>query len=182
LNQERESAKRFEEMALPQLDSAYNLAQYLARDVNDAEDIVQESYFRAFRAFGTFRGGEIRPWLLAIVRNTCNTWLSRNRARPPMSVPDERLDEVQSRAPDPQTALDRADEQQSLTEAIDRLPPEYREVIVLRELEGLSYKQIADFAQIPIGTVMSRLARAREKLERNLLGNSDQPQTRGGPV
>jgi RNA polymerase sigma-70 factor (ECF subfamily) len=166
LNQQPDSAARFEQMALPCLDSAYSLARHLCGNNNDAEDVVQESFLRAFKAFETFRGDNIRAWLLTIVRNTCYTWLNTNRARRGVTKSDELLNDVASDDPstDPQTAMDRQSDRQSLHDALALLPPEHREVIVLRELEGFSYRQIAEMAHIPIGTVMSRLARARENL------------------
>jgi RNA polymerase sigma-70 factor (ECF subfamily) len=154
----------YEETLLPHLDAAYNLARWLARDERDAEDIVQEAYLRAFKHFETFKGGDARPWLLAIVRNTYYTWIQRNRS-PEMTAPfDEEKDTHVSDTPDPEMVLLQETDRRMLRRALRKLPSEFLEVIVLREFEELSYKQIAKVAQVPVGTVMSRLARARKRL------------------
>lgn len=158
----------FEEAALPHLRAAYNLARWLTRDEADAEDVVQEAYLRAFKHFGSFHGGDGRPWLLAIVRNTCYTWMQHNRS-PELTIPlDDELHEIESKDLNPEALLLQSAETQMLRQALEELPLEFREVIVLRELEGLSYKQIADVVEIPLGTVMSRLARARKRLQQIL--------------
>ena len=162
--------QKFEAAAMPHLGAAYNLARWLTRDDTDAEDVVQEAYLRAFRFFGSFHGGDGRPWLLAIVRNTCYTWMQHNRS-PELSVPlDDELHEIESKDLNPEALLVQQADTLLVRQALEELPAEFREVIVLRELEGLSYKQIADVAEIPVGTVMSRLARARKRLQQILKG------------
>jgi RNA polymerase sigma-70 factor (ECF subfamily) len=155
----------FERSVLPHLPAAYNLARWLVRSDEDARDIVQESFLRAWRAFTQFRGGaDARAWLLAIVRNTGHSWLRRDATRRELVATDDSLDEEIDMTDPPDVAVVRNAEAVALRDAIDRLPVELREVIVLRELEEMSYKQIADVAEIPIGTVMSRLSRARHQL------------------
>jgi RNA polymerase sigma factor (sigma-70 family) len=158
----------FEEATLPHLNAAYNLARWLTRDETDAEDVVQEAYLRAYIHFASFRGGGGRPWLLAIVRNTCYTWMRQNRSPELTTFLDDELHEIESKDLDPEALLLQSADTQMVTKALEQLPLEFREVIVLRELEGLSYKQIADVADIPVGTVMSRLARARKRLQQSL--------------
>ena len=160
---EQSQAVRFEEIALPHLPAAYNLARWLVRNDHDAEDVVQEAYLRAFKFFGGYRGGESRTWLLTIVRNTCYTWLQRSRA-PELTDP---IDEKQDEAADfsnPELRLVQDVEAQMVRAALADLPLEFREVMAMRELEELSYKEIATIAELPIGTVMSRLARGRKRL------------------
>jgi len=159
---------RFERAVLPHLDAAYNLARWLTRNDHDAEDVVQEAYLRALKFFGGFRGGDSRAWLLAIVRNTCYTWIEQNRKHEMMTDFDEEAHDVESNDPNPETALLQSADQQMLKQALEALPVEFREVVILRELEGLSYKEIADLAHLPLGTVMSRLARARKRLQQDL--------------
>lgn len=148
---------------IPHLDAAYNLARWLLRSEADAEDVVQESYLRAFRFFDTFRGENSRSWMLTIVRNTCYSWIQRQQ---PQHAADEFNEESYKTEtiPDPERILERLQDEELLREALNKLQPEFREVIVLRELEGYSYKEIADLADIPLGTVMSRLARGRKML------------------
>jgi RNA polymerase sigma-70 factor, ECF subfamily len=163
--------ERFEAIVLPHLDAAYTLARYLTRDADDAQDIVQEASLRAFRYFAGFRGsepGEGRAWLLAIVRNTVRTWHDRNRHHAEATEFDEKLHSEAVADDHPEASAVRKSEREALRQAIDRLPAEFREVIVLRELEGLSYKEISDVAGVPVGTVMSRLSRARRRLEEAL--------------
>jgi RNA polymerase sigma-70 factor (ECF subfamily) len=155
----------FERQVLPHLDAAYNLARFLMRKDQDAEDIVQESALRAFRFFDSFRGENSRAWFLSIVRNTAFTALKRNRMDEQTIGFDEELHGGQIPALDAGIALDRAQDRQTVRAAIEELPAEFREAITLRELEGLSYKDIADIADVPIGTIMSRLARARRQLQ-----------------
>jgi RNA polymerase sigma-70 factor (ECF subfamily) len=155
----------FEQAVLPHLDAAYNLARWLTRNDHDAEDVAQEAILRAMRFFDGFHGGSFRPWLLTIVRNTYLTWLQKNRSHESTPLADE----VKSGEPTPEDLLIEQVDGESLRRALDALPAEYREVIVLRELEEMSYKEIADIAGIPIGTVMSRLARARRRLQQLLL-------------
>ena len=159
---------RFEQVVLPHLDAAFNLARWLTRNEQDAEDVVQEASLRAFKYFDGFQGGDSRAWLLRIVRNTCYTWLQRNRAHEITTSFDPLLHDVPSDAYDPENLVLRRVDAQRLRQALEDLPVEFREVMVLRELEGLSYKEIAAIADIPMGTVMSRLARARQRLQQCL--------------
>jgi RNA polymerase sigma factor (sigma-70 family) len=168
-----EERERFEQALLPHLDAAYNLARWLTHDDHDAEDLVQAAYLRALKFFGGFHGANARAWLLTIVRNACYTWLEQKRVRGPATAFDEGIHGVESDAMDPEKRLQREEDQQSVRRAVEELPLELREVVVLRELEGLSYKEIAAIAGIPLGTVMSRLARARERLHRRLSGCED---------
>jgi RNA polymerase sigma factor (sigma-70 family) len=160
--------ERFEQAFLPHLDAAYNLARWLTRNDHDAEDLVQAAYLRALRFFGGNRMANDRAWLLTIVRNTCFTWFEQNRARGTATASDEEIHGVAPDALDPERRLLREDQKQSVRRAVEELPLELREVVVLREMEGLSYKEIAAIAEIPLGTVMSRLARARERLRQRL--------------
>ena len=155
----------FERKVLPHLDAAYNLARFLMRNEQDAEDVVQEASLRAFRFFDNFRGENSRAWFLRIVRNTSFTVLKKNRPDEMNIAFDEELHGGQTPPMDAGVALDRAQDRQTVRAAIEQLPPEFREAITLRELEGASYKEIADIAGVPIGTVMSRLARARGQLQ-----------------
>ena len=155
----------FERKVLPHLDAAYNLARFLMRNEQDAEDVVQEAALRAFRFFDDFRGENSRAWFLRIVRNTSFTVLKKNRPDETNIAFDEELHGGQTPPMDAGVALDRAQDRQTVRAAIEQLPPEFREAITLRELEGASYKEIADIAGVPIGTVMSRLARARRQLQ-----------------
>jgi RNA polymerase sigma-70 factor (ECF subfamily) len=164
---ERNKLERFEESILPHLAAAYNLARWLTRNDRDAEDVVQEAYLRAFRFFGGFRGGDGRAWLLTIVRNTCYTWLQQNRSHEFATLDDE-MQQVESDEPSPEASLIASADTKLLTRALEELSVEYREAIVLRELEGLSYKEIADLVDVPLGTVMSRLARARKRLQQTI--------------
>lgn len=154
----------FEETILPHLDAAYNLARWLVRSPQDAQDIVQESFLRAFRFFPTYRGADSKAWLFAIVRNTCATW-ARSSSRLPLQSIDETVRPPRDPAPSVEERLSAAAEAAVLRNCIDLLPPEFREAIVMRELEEMSYRQIAEAASVPEGTVMSRLARARKRLE-----------------
>lgn len=156
---------RFEEVALPHLSAAYNLARWLVHDDNEAEDIVQEAYLRAFKFFGGFYGGDSRAWMLTIVRNTCYTWLQQNRVLRLAEPIDDKVDEAGVDESDPETLLLQRVDAQMVRDALQDLPVEFREVVVLREMEGLSYKEIANVVDIPIGTVMSRLKRGRTRLQ-----------------
>jgi len=167
--------ERFEEAMLPHLAAAYNLARWLTRNGPDAEDLVQDAYLRALKAFDGFRGDNGRAWLLRIVRNTCYTWLQENRVQELATAFDEEVHATEDGSTNPETLLLRSADKQFLNEALERLPLEFREVIVLRELEGLSYKEIAELAGIPVGTVMSRLARARERLQELLTLSVKEP-------
>lgn len=157
----------FEAAVLPHLGAAYNLARWLTRNATDAEDVVQEAYLRAYRHFAGFHGGDGRPWVLAIVRNTCYTWMQNNRS-PELAIPLDELQEIESKDLNPEILLLKSADTQMVRQALENLPVAFREVLVLREFEGLSYKQIADVAEIPVGTVMSRLARARKRLQQIL--------------
>ncbi len=165
--------ERFEQTVLPHLDAAYNLARCLTRNDQDAQDVTQEACLRAFRFFDGYQGGNMRAWFLTIVRNTCYTWLHQNRAPGGSDeVFDEEIhstDESGGASPEIQ-ALAGAD-RETLRRALEELPEVFREVLVLRELEGMSYKEIADVSSVSLGTVMSRLARARTRL-RQALGAS----------
>jgi RNA polymerase sigma-70 factor (ECF subfamily) len=154
----------FEETILPHLNSAYNLARWLTRNDYDAQDVVQEAYLRAFRFFDGFKGGDGKAWLLAIVRNTCLTWRRREKGNI-TAVPFDETAHGANRGASAEAGLVEEAGLGTLRNCIESLPPEYREVIVMRELEELSYREIADTASVPIGTVMSRLARARKRLE-----------------
>jgi RNA polymerase sigma-70 factor (ECF subfamily) len=160
-----ERLARFEQAVLPHLGAAYNLARWLTRNAHDADDVVQEAYLRAYQFFDGFHGGDGRAWLLRIVRNTCYTWLEKNRPREPAAPFDESKHIAAAPAAGPDAPLVAGEDRELLRRALDALPAEYREAIVLRELEGLSYKEIAAVTGTPIGTVMSRLARARERLQ-----------------
>jgi RNA polymerase sigma-70 factor (ECF subfamily) len=166
---------RFEQAILPHLDAAYNLARWLTRRDQDAEDVVQESYLRAFQFFDSFRGGDGRTWLLTIVRNTCYTWLRKNRTPEQTVSFDEEQHGLTRVEHGPEAHLLRSEDAAVLHAALSELPAEFREVVVLRELEELSYKEIAGVAGIPVGTVMSRLARGRERLQEilNKRGNKE---------
>ncbi len=157
-------ADRFNQSVLPYLDAAYNLARYLLRDPHDAEDAVQEGFMRAVRHFDGFRGLDGRAWLLSIVRNTCFTQLRRRRSGGEAVEFEEEMHSVENEASGPEADLTRTLAAETVQQGLARLAVEFREVLVLRELEGLSYKEIAQIAGVPIGTVMSRLARGRRQL------------------
>jgi RNA polymerase sigma factor (sigma-70 family) len=159
---------RFEEIALPHMRAAYNLARWLVHNEHDAEDIVQESYLRAFKFFTGYYGGDARTWLLTIVRNTCYTSLQKNRLLRLADPIEDKLDELGTDFLDPEVLLLQQLDSQTVRNALQELPVEFREVVVLREMEGLSYKEIADVVDIPIGTVMSRLKRGRGRLHKLL--------------
>jgi RNA polymerase sigma-70 factor, ECF subfamily len=158
----------FDQVVLPHMDAAYNLARWLTRNGHDAEDVVQEAFLRALRFFGGFHGGNARAWLLAIVRNTCYDWLRRNRPSEASASFDEEVHSAADQSPTPEDLLIEQADRLRLREALESLPLAWREVLILRELEGLSYKEIADVAGIKMGTVMSRLARARSGLQQRL--------------
>jgi len=167
-------ARQFEEVTLPHLNAAYNLARWLTHSDQDAQDIVQEAYLRAFKFFDGFHGEEARAWLLAIVRNTTYTWLRQNREYVSHMPFDEEFGDFnesgsatlcQQLDNNPAAILARNDDKRLLDQALAQLPVEFREVVVLRELEDCSYKEISEIAGIPIGTVMSRLARGRRLLQ-----------------
>jgi RNA polymerase sigma factor (sigma-70 family) len=170
--------QQFEAVVLPHLDAAYNLARWLLKDDDHARDAVQDAYLRAFRFFDHLHGEEARPWLLAIVRNACYSLLGKRRQLGDQVEFDEERDSefaepsAAAHGGDPAVQLFRKTEKVRIDEAIERLPSVYREVIVLRELEELAYEEIAQIANVPVGTVMSRLSRARAML-RARLGRPD---------
>lgn len=159
-----DSASRFEEQLLPHMDAAYNLARHLTRNDHDAEDVVQEAYLRALRYFGAFRGENGRAWLLAIVSHTAFTSHRRNRLAVITSEFNDELHSAAAEHEGPERDLEHRDSAARLESALDQLHPRYREVLVLRELEGLSYEEIGRIVRAPAGTVMSRLSRARARL------------------
>jgi len=161
---EQNEMAAFNQAVLPHLDAAYNLARWLTRNDQDAEDIAQEACLRAFKYWKSFSGRDCRSWLLKIVRNTFYSWL-RQRSVQPVLTDDGQTDDTADDIPDPENALIQNADRDMLRAALEDLAVEFREAIVLRELEGLSYKEIADIAGVPIGTVMSRLARARKRLQ-----------------
>jgi len=158
----------FAEDVVPHLDAAYNLARWLTRNDQDAQDVVQEAFMRAFRFLGSFRGGNVRAWVLRIVRNTCYTWLHQNRAQHPMLEFDEKFFGPDPLTSTPEEALSRNDDCALVRRALQDLPASHREVLILRELEGMSYKEISEIMDMPAGTVMSRLSRARNGLRQSL--------------
>jgi RNA polymerase sigma-70 factor (ECF subfamily) len=160
----------FEAVILPHLDAAYTLARYLMRDPHDAEDAVQDACLRALRYFDTFRGGDARAWLLAIVRNRCLSLRDERRGRRDRSavVFDEALHSDETDTEPADAATLRMATREALEDALRRLPEEFREVIVLRELQEMSYREISEITGVPIGTVMSRLSRARQRLQHAL--------------
>lgn len=169
-SEERERQRTGVELLVEHIDAGFNLARYLMRNETEAEDVVQTAYVRAISHYACFRGGEGRAWLLKIVRNCC---YDRMRTLAPFAQ-DTGFDEgVHSRArqsPDPETALLRAERGELVRRSIAELPPDSREVLVLRELEQFSYRDIAEITGLPVGTVMSRLSRARQRMKRTLTG------------
>jgi RNA polymerase sigma-70 factor (ECF subfamily) len=167
---QKEDLSSFEAVMLPHLDAAHNLAKWLLRNEEDARDVVQEAYLRAFKSFGGFRGSNGRAWLLTIVRNTSYTLLKKNRVADLTTPFDEEIHASGHESVSAATILERSEDAELIRQAMDELPAEFREILTLRHQEDLSYKEIADIAQIPPGTVMSRLARARGKLKECLAG------------
>jgi RNA polymerase sigma factor (sigma-70 family) len=165
---EQNQLPSFEQAVLPHLDAAYNLARWLTRNDQDAEDVVQEAYLRAFRFFPGFQGGDARAWVMKIVRNTFYTWLHANRPLQDAAEFDENIFPPDSSAPNPEELVLQNDGAALLRKALEKLPPNSREVLVLRELEGMSYKEIAEITGMPAGTVMSSLSRARGRLHQVL--------------
>jgi RNA polymerase sigma factor (sigma-70 family) len=171
---ENDRNSRFSEVVLPHLSDALTTALWLTGDRADAEDVVQEACLRAFRAIATFSGGNTRAWVLAIVRNTAYSWLQKNRRSELIPVDDLDADErVQAErganvedliSVNPEIDLVAKAEEAHLRAQIEKLPPEFREVLVLRDIQGLEYREIAKITSVPVGTVMSRLARARRRL------------------
>jgi len=167
----------FEKTILPHLDAAYNLARWLTGNEHDARDMVQESCLRALKFFGGFRGGDARAWLLTIVRNTVYSWLQRRHSREHVFQPEEEMEKFEDVSVNPEQLFMRKANIETVREAIAQLSPEFREALVLRELENYSYKEIANIAGVQIGTVMSRLARGRRQLQRILVQSEN---TSGG--
>ena len=159
--------ERFERTILPHLDDAYTLARYLLRDEHDAQDVVQDAVLRALRYFEGYRDGDARAWLLTIERRCCYAWADREGRQAPAMDPDL-IEELPGDTDDPETEAVRGELRQKLASAVDALPLPFREVIVLREIQELSYQEIATVTGVPVGTVMSRLARARRRLQRAL--------------
>ena len=168
-------------MLVAHLDAAYNLARWLMRNETEAEDVVQDSYLRAIRHFGAFRGGDGRAWLLTIVRNGCYDRLRLNGASRRSTDFDEAVHSGGQQSLNPETALLLAERSELVRKSLEELPPEYREVLVLRELEQLSYREIADIAGIPMGTVMSRLNRGRQRLQQTLFDYGERGAISAGP-
>jgi RNA polymerase sigma-70 factor (ECF subfamily) len=176
-----ERRQRIEALLLPHLDAAYNLARWLSRSAAEAEDVVQDAMLRALKSFDGFRGGDAKPWLLAIVRN-CHRTTAKRRARV-VPIDDEIEAGMTSDAsnpflaptPDPESTAVRGAERRKLNDVLAGLPEEFREVLILRELEEMSYREIADVTGAPIGTVMSRLARARALLKERWLASEGAP-------
>jgi RNA polymerase sigma-70 factor (ECF subfamily) len=166
---ERDQLPNFEQAVLPHLDAAYNLARWLMRNEQDAQDVAQEAYLRAFRFFSGFRGGDARAWLMKIVRNTCYTWLHTNRPLQDAAEFDENFSPTDSHGRNPEEVALQNDSGTLVRKALEMLPANAREVLVLRELEGMSYKEIADMTGMPVGTVMSSLSRARGRLRQALI-------------
>ena len=165
----------FEAAILPHLSSAYNYARFLLQNESDAEDVVQESYLRAFKYFQGYHGGDSRAWLLTIVRNTSYNLLQQNRSRQLVDSIDDSTEVLDtSEYSNPETVLRQRIDKDLLKQAIEELPINFREVLILREMEELSYKEIGTLCDLPIGTVMSRLARARARLQEKLAGKINQ--------
>ena len=153
---------------MPHLDAAFNLARWLTRNEHDAQDVVQDAFLRAFKFFEGFHGGNSRSWLLSIVRNTTYTWLQKNRRPELATVFDEEKHDIEDTSSNPEVLLLKNADRQEIMKAVEELPVEFREAMILRELEGMSYREIADMTDVPVGTVMSRLARARKRLQQSL--------------
>ena len=164
----------FEAMMLPHMDAAYNLARWLLRNEQDAQDVVQEAYLRAFKSFRGFHGSNGRAWLLTIVRNTSYTLLTRNNAVDLTTTFDEEIHASGQESVTPAMILEHAEDAELVRNAMDKLPAEFREIVTLRHQESLSYNEIGEILKVPIGTVMSRLARARGKLKEYLAARISQ--------
>jgi RNA polymerase sigma-70 factor (ECF subfamily) len=177
-------SRLFERTALPHLDASYNLARWMTRNEQDAADVVQDAFLRAFMYFDSFKGENARAWLLSIVRRTCYSWLAANRPKELVTGLDENALDAHATAAGeqvtPEASLLRHADARLVNEMIARLPPQYREVLILRELEECSYREIAEIAAIPIGTVMSRLARARDMLQADAAALQRKESVRGG--
>ncbi len=169
MTKDRQNLALFEQTVLPHLDAAYNLARWIMGNDQDAEDMAQEAILRAYQYFGGYQGGSSRSWVLTIVRNTCYTWLRQHRSESLSVELGDELSAGETVGASPEASLLFQLDRQVIRTALEKLPVEYRELIILRELEGLSYKEIAVVASLPMGTVMSRLARARSQLKNCLL-------------
>jgi RNA polymerase sigma factor (sigma-70 family) len=169
--------RRFEAQVLPHLDAAYRFARWLARSRDDADDVVQEAILRAYRGFDTLRGSDVKAWLLTIVRNCHWTALKQQQRRAQVPLPEEHDTQdghaLIASAPDPESATIRRDQEHTLERLIAGLPDDYREVLILREIEDMRYREIAAVTNLPMGTVMSRLARARSMLKEHYLRQAD---------
>ncbi|MDH5178247.1 MAG: sigma-70 family RNA polymerase sigma factor [Gammaproteobacteria bacterium] len=180
----RKERERFERLMLRHLDAAYNLALWLMREPAEAEDVVQTAYLRAFEHFASFTGGNAAGWILTIVRNTAYNSLNKRKRSSNLISFDEVVHSLQpdhaltAACPGPEAILQAAGDRQRLMDTLQRLPVEFREAIYLREIEGYSYKEIADITQVPKGTVMSRLARARGQLQTLLTEQQQRTQSR----
>lgn len=164
---ETDERRRFEQATLPHLDAAYNLARWLTKDGHAAEDVVQEAYYRAARYFGTFRGGDGRAWLLSVVRRASFDWLTKRKSQGAVAFNEDIHDQGDDSTNPESLAIQKCD-QARVRQALEELPPQLREAIVLRELEGMTYQEIATVTETPIGTVMSRLSRGRRQLHDHL--------------
>lgn len=176
-----DQARRFREAALPYLDDVYTLARYLLRDPTDADDAVQECYLRAFKHFHTYRGPAMKPWLFAILRNVCHAEFARRAGTPTKTIDD--APEAAERPPlwheaqeTPEGAMLRERDASAIRRLIDALAEPFRETFVMREINNLSYRDIAEAAGVPVGTVMSRLARARSMLRAAWMAEEESPQ------
>jgi RNA polymerase sigma factor (sigma-70 family) len=181
----KDKLRRFEERISPHFNSAYNLAKWLTRSREDAEDVVQEAFLRAFSAFDSFRGDDAqnaKAWLLTIVRNTSMTWLKRNRNAGTTLGFEEGLDDPREGSPDPEEILLISCDREEVRQALAQLPVDFREAIVLREMEGLSYREISATIGVPLGTVMSRLSRGRDWLRRILSTPRSTPTSTPNPL
>lgn len=166
---EQNKPPSFEEAVLPHLDAAYNLARWLTRNDQDAQDATQEACLRAFRFFPSFHGSDARPWFMKIVRNACYTWLRTNRPLQQAAEFDENIFPPDSCVPNPEEIVVQDDGGTLVRKALEKLPPNFREVLILRELEGMSYRDIAHITGVPAGTVMSSLSRGRDRLRQALI-------------
>jgi RNA polymerase sigma factor (sigma-70 family) len=167
LDLELDERRRYEQATLPHLDAAYNLARWLTQDEHAAEDVVQEAYYRAARYFASFRGGDGRGWLLGVVRRASIDWLKKHRSQSAVAF-NEELHDRGNELSNPEFLAIRQSDHAIVRQAMEELPLQLREVIVLRELEGMSYQEIASIAEVPMGTIMSRLSRGRDQLQRRL--------------
>jgi RNA polymerase sigma-70 factor (ECF subfamily) len=175
---EENNLPNFEQAVLPHLDAAYNLARWLTRNQQDAQDAVQEACLRAFQFFSTFQGGNARPWFMKIVRNACYTLLHANRSVQDAAEFDENVFSPDPHIPNPEETVLQGDSSALLRKALEKLPPNFREVLILREIEEMSYREIADITGMPAGTVMSSISRARHRLRQALINQNILPSSR----